>query len=363
MNMGRLMHWTCRHGAGCPRSAGTLGVLVCMFSLAMLGGCQLRPLVDPEYNTYVRIKVNTDNIRNVTTGIYNEDVAVPEIAPEVMHVLFYEPDGNSLVAESFVSESSSDGDGYTWISGYLSLVPGDYRMLAYNFGTESTLIRDGHLYDGIQAYTNEISGTLRSSLSSRANGDNERIVYVPDHLFTDRNEELSTSYGSDIDTLRNADGDHFTAGSIVLSYYLQIRVKGIDWISSAVGLLTGMAGSATLNDGQIRMEDPVTVYFEMQRGPSAANEGFIYTTFHTFGKLPDASNELAITFDVRTTDGRALTTTLDITDKFSEPDAIDHQWILLDEVLNIPEPPEGSDGGGFVPGVDDWEDIETDIII
>lgn len=57
-----------------------------------------------------------------------------------------------------------------------------------------------------------------------------------------------------------------------------------------------------------------------------------------------------------------MTTTLDITDKFSEPDAIEHQWLLLDQVLIIPEP-ENPDGGGFVPGVDDWDDIETDIII
>ena len=236
-------------------------------------------------------------------------------------------------------------------------------MLSYNYGTESTLIRNDHLYHGAEAYTNEISDALRSRLSGRASLEEEHIVYVPDHLLADRNDLLTTAYTMDIDTLRHASGDHFTAGSLVLSYYLQVRVRCIEWISSTVGLLTGMAGSAMLHSRDINEENPVTIYFEMQRGPSTdANEGFIYTTFHTFGKLPDQSNELYLTFDVRTTDGRALTVTLDITDKFSEPDAIDHHWILLDEVLNIPDPPEGSGGGGFVPGVDDWEDIETDII-
>lgn len=325
--------------------------------------CERRPLVDAGNTHYVRVYLD-EELKNVTTGFYDPTLEKPDYAtPEMLRVVLYDPVDGHVAAERYLRNRKSDERGI-YFDGYVVAAPGRYRLLTYNFGTESTLIRDGHLYDGIQAYTNEISGTLRNSLSSRADGDNERIVYVPDHLFTDRNEELSTSYGSDIDTLRNAGGDHFTAGSIVLSYYLQIRVKGIDWISSAVGLLTGMAGSATLNDSQIRTEDPVTVYFEMQRGPSAANEGVIYTTFHTFGKLPDASNELAITFDVRTTDGRALTTTLDITDKFSEPDAVEHQWLLLDQVLNIPEPedPEG-EGDGFTPGVDEWEDIETDIII
>lgn len=324
--------------------------------------CERRPLVDVSHTHYVRVYVD-ENLKNVTTGFYNPTLEKPYYTtPNILRVVLYNPSDGQVAAERYLRNRNSDERG-TYFDGYVEAAPGHYHLLTYNFGTESTLIRDPHLYYGIQAYTNEISGILRSTLSSRADED-ERIVYIPDHLFTDRNDELNASSGSNIDTLRNADGDHFTASSIVLSYYLQIRVKGIDWISSATGLLTGMVGSVSLNNRHLRSEDPVTIYFEMQRGPSAANEGVIYTTFHTFGRLPYAGSKLSITFDVRTTDGRALTTTIDITDKFSEQDAIEHQWLLLDHVLNIPEPEDpGGEGGGFIPGVDEWQDIETEINI
>lgn len=346
------------------RSICLLLSTVVLTSVALLlTSCERRPLVDAGNTHYVRVYID-EEIKNVTTGFYNPALVKPEYAtPDMFRVALYDQATGQIAAERYLRNRGTDDRG-TYYDGYILADPGDYRLLTYNFGTETTIIDQSQLYHGAVARTNEISTLLRHSLSVRAGGDEERIVYGPDHLFLDRHPGLTISPKEEVDTLLNVDGDHFTAQSIVLSYYLQIRVKGAQWISSAVGLVTGMAGSTTLNDGQARKEDPVTVYFEMHRGGLDTNEPFIYTTFHTFGKLPDTNNQLKITFDVRTTDGRALTTTLDITDKFSEPDAIEHQWLLLDHVLNIPEPeePEGS-GDGFAPGVDDWEDIETDIII
>ena len=355
MNMGRLMHWTCRHGAGCPRSAGTLGVLVCMFSLAMLGGCQLRPLVDPEYNTYVRIKVNTDNIRNVTTGIYNEDVAVPEIAPEVMHVLFYEPEGNSLVAESFVSESSTDEDGYTWISGYLSLVPGDYRMLAYNFGTESTTVENRGNYETAVAGSGTVSAQVLNNYNSKAPG--EIVVYEPDHL---------TVAQLELETVPYHDGVHVIeaeATTVVETWYLQIKVEGLEYVSGAQAFLSGMHSGHLISQGD-RVEEPQnTVYFTLQSGDDAGTP-VICGIFNTFGRVPGSQNGLRLTFDIRTRDGRTVNAEYDITDLFSSREALEHNWLLMEQTITIdpPEPVPG-EGGGFQPEVGDWEDENHDIVI
>ena len=355
MNMGRLMHWTCRHGAGCPRSAGTLGVLVCMFSLAMLGGCQLRPLVDPEYNTYVRIKVNTDNIRNVTTGIYNKDVAVPEIAPEVMHVLFYEPEGNSLVAESFVSESSTDEDGYTWISGYLSLVPGDYRMLAYNFGTESTTVDGYGNYETATAGSGTVSEQILSRYTSKAPG--EIVVYEPDHL---------TVANLELESVPFHDGMHVIeaeATTVVETWYIQIKVEGLEYVSGAQAFLSGMHSGNVISQGD-RVEEPQnTVYFSLQAGDDGGVP-VICGIFNTFGRVPGAQNDLRLTFDIRTKDGRTVNAEYDITDLFSSRNALEHNWLLMEQTLTI-DPPEyePGEGGGFQPEVGDWEDEHHDILI
>ena len=349
------MHWTCRHGAGCPRSAGTLGVLVCMFSLAMLGGCQLRPLVDPEYNTYVRIKVNTDNIRNVTTGIYNEDVPVPEIAPEVMHVLFYEPDGNSLVAESFVSESSSDGDGYTWISGYLSLVPGDYRMLAYNFGTEGTTVDGYGNYETATAGSGTVSEQILSRYTSKAPG--EIVVYEPDHL---------TVANLELESVPFHDGMHVIeaeATTVVETWYIQIKVEGLEYVSGAQAFLSGMHSGNVISQGD-RVEEPQnTVYFSLQAGDDGGVP-VICGIFNTFGRVPGAQNDLRLTFDIRTKDGRTVNAEYDISDLFLSPDAVDHNWLLMEQTLTIDPPdPVPGEGGGFQPEVGDWEDEHHDILI
>lgn len=339
-----------------------LSVAAAALMVMTLPCCKRRPLVDVGNTHYVRVYLD-EQIKNVTTGFYDETLDKPDYSsPEMLRVALYDPSDGHVVAERYLRNKGSDDRG-TFYDGYVIANPGNYMLLTYNFGTESTVIDNGHLYYEAEAYTNPISATLLSQISSRGRSEDEKIVYVPDHLFVDNNEHLYIPYGDDIDTLRNEAGDHYTGQSIVLSYYLQIRVKGIEWVSSAVGLLTGMAGSATLNDGLVNAENPVTVYFDMKRSETVGDEAFIYTTFNTFGKLPDKDNELSITFDIKTTDGRAMTTTIDISDKFSEPDAVERQWLLLDQVLNIPEPEDPENEGGFAPGVDDWTDIETDIII
>ena len=264
------------------RLAAFLPVLLCV----LLAGCERRPLVDVGNTHYVRVYLD-EELKNVTTGFYDPTLAKPEYkTPGMLRVVLYDAASGKVAAERYLRNRGTDARG-DYFDGYIVAPQGSYRLLAYNFGTESTLIRNDHLYHGAEAYTNEISDALRSRLSGRASLEEERIVYVPDHLLVDRNELLTTAYTMDIDTLRNASGDHFTAGSLVLSYYLQVRVRGIEWISSAVGLLTGMAGSGKLPSGDLNGGDPVTIYFAMQRRPAAGEqEGIIITTCPTLRKVP-----------------------------------------------------------------------------
>lgn len=330
-------------------------------------GCHRRPLVDVENTHYVRVYLD-EELLNVTTGFYDESRRKPAYStPSIMRVALFDPVSGRVVSERYLRGRGRDERG-AYCDGYIAAAPGDYRLLTYNFGTESTVLRRENDYSSAEAYTNDIAAHLYNYLPSRADGDDaECIVYDPDHLFVDVCERVHIPYRSHVDTLRNEHGDFFTGRSVVKSYYLQIRVRGMQYASTAVSLLTGMAGSAMLHDRRMRTDNPVTLYFEMMRSDDKsardAEDGMtvIYTTFNTFGKLPDGDNRLEVAFDFITSDGRALSATLDITDKFSEPDAVEHQWIILDPVIEIPEPEKP--GGGFVPGVNDWGEINTDIII
>lgn len=343
-----------------------VSLLLPLLLCTLFAGCERRPLVELTDLHYVRVYID-EELKNVTTGFYNESYARPEYeSPDVLRVTLSDPTTDRVVAERYLRDRGSDGRG-NYYEGYISVKPGQYNLLAYNFGTTSSILRNEYTYAGAEAYTNEIASHLLNNLPSRGSRGDERIVYDPDHLIVARCEGVNVPLRDYIDTLRTASGDYFTGQSIVKSYYLQIRVKGIQWVSSAVSLLTGIAGSARLHDGGVNEDDPVTLYFEMRRSddPSRTDDtAVIYTTFGMFGRLPDADNKLEVSFDFLTRDGRALSHEFDITPKFSEPDAVEHQWLLLDDEIEIPEPPdEPGSGGGFEPGVDDWEDVNSDIII
>lgn len=352
--------------------------------LLLVGGlvsCHRRPLFDLEYTHYVRVYLD-EQLKNVTTGFYNEKHLKPEYStPKVVRVALCHPQTNEVVAERYLQNAGSDERG-NYLDGYISAAPGDYKLIAYSFGTESTILRNEGVYHNMEAYTNHISSYLYGTFNMKGRADGESIVYDPDHLFVDTHESLKVDYKSHIDTLYNESGDYFTAESIVKTYYIQVTIEGAQYISSAVALLNGMGGSSLLHSGPVPNNDPVTVYFDMIKsgtegqqdeilsGGAQATEpvkAVMYSSFGTFGKLENMNNELEMTFDVITTDGRKLSYRLDITHKFYEDDAINHQWIIIEDAIVIPPPdpndPDNPGTGGFVPNVDEWQDIQTEIII
>ena len=348
--------------------------ILALSAILLATSCQMRELMDLSNTHYIRVYVD-EEIKNVTTGFYDETNARPLYeTPDVLRVMLADPETGNVKTERYLRNKGRDEKGL-YYDGYIIADPGLYTLLAYNFDTESTVIRNANNHKELLAATNEIPSHLKTKIPSRAtkspDEDPEEIVYDPDHLFAANCGSVLIPYVDQIDTLRTPEGEHFHAKTVVKSYYMQVRVKGIQYASSSVGLLTGMSGSFKVKDGDINEEHPVTIYFEMLPGSgsaagmrrSADEEAIIYTTFGTFGKLPQKENELEITFDFLTVYGQPYSAVVNITDVFAKPEAIENHWLLIDHVIEIPPPPEGggSDGGGFKPSVDEWENIETDI--
>lgn len=354
---------------------------LCIVVLA--SSCERRPLVDISNTHYVRIYVN-EEILNMTTGFYNENNIKPAYtSPTVIRLILTDPKTGNIKAERYLRNQGTDANGH-YYDGYIIADPGEYKLLAYNFDTESTIIGASNNHLEINAYTNEIASHLYTKIPSRApnrkqegdtkddskGGPLESIVYDPDHLLVADCDNLYIPYSEVLDTLKTQDGTpHFKAESVVKSYYLQIRVKGSQYISSAVSLLEGMVGSTSLASRQPNHNNPVTIYFEMVSDKNNARtqneEAIIYATFGLFDRIEGSQNLLEVTFDFMTTYGTPFSATFDISADFEKPEAKEHQWLLLDHIITIPEPPPGagSSGGGFTPSVDKWEDIESDIIL
>lgn len=323
-----------------------------LLALAVLVACERRPLEEIDYRTHIDVKVNIEAIANVTCDVYNENIPVPKIDPEVMHVLFFDKDGE-MAAESFISEKGSDDNGQMTFSGELAVFPGNYKMLIYNFGTESTIIRNHYSWDDAEAYTNNVSDKTLSSYKTKLDED-ERVVYEPDHLVVARSQDEYIPYHTKIHTIETE------ATSIVESFYLQIKVEGLEYVSSAQAFLRGMVSGNKISQ-DYRITNPAnTLYFPLVK---SEDDGVpvICNVFSTFGRIENSHNELLVTFDIKTIDGRIVQKEFDISDLFLSEECIKHHWLLLDETITIDPPEISSSGGGFAPEVEDWENENYDV--
>lgn len=345
-------------------------LLLCLLFLCT--GCEHRPLEDMYWDDNMFVRVYFDeNIRNVSFGFYDETKKRPEYnSPQSMRVVFCDEVTDRVVAERYLHNCGVDGRGY-YIQGMVSVPDGKYNMMAYNFDTKHTKIKDDAYYSRMLAYTTPLSESEANRIfSSRGDAinDNEVICNQPDHLFVTTVEGIEvSSYRVEPDTLKTANGLYPTAETLVKTYYLQFNVKGAEHVRSAVALISGMSGSKNMHTGEMMSDDVVSIYFGLNNGKdknrTSDEVAVAYASFNTFGKLPHTEGYIDITFEFNTIYNTVQTEKLRVTDMFETDIVKENQWIIIDKVIEI-IPPEGVDtGGGMSPGVNEWEQIEGSITI
>lgn len=319
-----------------------------LMAILLSAGCHRRPLEEMNDSLYLDLTLDLD--------VLNHPGPLP--TPELMRVVFYD-----AVSGDFVSDDYVLAEG-----GYINAQPGHYNMVVYNFDTESTLIRNDRSQHSIEAYTSEIPNSTRTNLLTKLNsvtkpadyvapGEDELIVYEPDHLLVARKDvEVLHRTGEQI---IYAEGE-----SIVDTYYLGVKLRNKGNLASAQALLSGQAKSNKFGFEGGRSNEPVILYFEMEAGINdRTGEDALQTTFNTFGKLPGEVSRLWLTIVVTNTNGETITWQKDITDEFLDnPEK--YIYIEEDEIVvpDPPTPPPGS-GGGFHPEVEDWNEEHYDITI
>ena len=344
-------------------SYGLLMILCCLGIMS----CEHRVLVDLNDKHYIRVYLD-EQIRNVTFGFYNPAYSHPEYRrPQALRVSLASQKTGKVQFMTTLRNYGSDDRG-TYMDGYISAVAGNYHMVINEVGSSVTHIRGASDYYGITAYTDPVSDRILAylpTLSEGINGDN--IFVEPEHMMAARCDHVSIPLSTAVDTLRNEQGDYFTAETVAKSYYLQLRIIGAEWVHAAAAVLSGMSGSAKLGfENGMVTTDPVNLFFIMSyadKQKKATDEVYtaiLNTTFTTFGKIPDSSSVLYLNFEFTKNDGSTQVESIDITDVFKTPLAIENQWLLLDTEIVITRP---IGTGGVAPGVEGWKDIETDIIM
>ena len=334
-------------------------------ALTVLTGCMRREL---EYgNASINLRLNI----RLNVQVNGKIEQLPE--PEMMRVMFFDPDTYDLVTESYLPAGG----------GRISLPPGKYKFIGYNFDTEATLLRNDRNYYSIEAYTNEVSQALKATTlnsiryaksATKADSEEEQdawdlalkriqenpVIYEPDHLFVSH---------QDVEVF-NIDGEqtiHADAETIIETWKISIAIRNEQYMASARALLTGQIASnfIGLPKEEGKTDTDVTLMFDMKADSDEDTSDVIIGQFNTFGKNPSIESRLWLTIIIKTVGGDTIEWHRDITDEFFTEEAYEDQTIHIEDDPITIEPPTGgtTGGGGFQPGVDDWDEENVPINI
>lgn len=305
-------------------------LLLCILPSA----CQRRPLTTADYTVIVNIEIEKD-IVNYTV----------EKDPSLMRCIFYDSNTGAFVTQAFLPPTG----------GQVSLIPArEYDVLVYNFDTESTWLENENWFHKIYASTSLIPDSFRTKLRSRATkADEEQIVYDPDHLYVGRlNDVFIPSRSVDAPAVVL----DVRCETVVESWLLEVKtITGVENIGSIAAVITNLSGSNRIGPNE-RSTDFVSVYFDNQ---VIDENGLLTAKFNTFGWHKDIAGTQVLSLVFTDIAGKGHVFNIDVSAQFP---GNKEQIIRVETEIDIPEPMTSGDGG-FVPKVEEWGEINTDIII
>ena len=180
------------------------------------------------------------------------------------------------------------------------------------------------------------------------------IVYEPDHLFVGKLEDVyipMRGYGMpafEID---------IHAETIVQTWIVEIdKVRGAEYVGAVSSVISGLADHNLIGRGE-QSYDEATVFFE---AASLTKDGHFYAKFNTFGRNALAGRKQVLSLVLTDTGGKSFCFNMDISEKFNDNPL---QYILIKTDDIVIEKPEQTGGGGLAPSVDEWGEINTEIVI
>jgi hypothetical protein len=359
-------------------------LLLATLVILSAASCHRRPLEDPSSAVRIRIKVNVKTVTNVNANIRTsvsvygstESLWAPKVKqldPGTMRVLVYDPTSEKLLAQSFISEAGYDEEGNKVFNGTLGISHGDYNFLVYNFDTPTTQVSFENNEESILAYTDEISDELKTKYTKNKDKDGTKsddeeedisIRYEPEHLLVANEKGVRISPH---DTLVVVRTEAFT---VVDTYYLQVRIVGRQFASSATAVISGLSPSNRIGFNERTVDPSAAVIFDMFQGRDASlageNKDVLCAVFNTFGKIPDVSSDLLVTFNIVDTAGNLLQYPVNLDKVFDSELCHLYHWLIIDDyIIEVPDPgtKPTPGNGGFQPQVDDWEEEQGTMIL
>ena len=269
----------------------------------------------------------------------------PDAQPSSMELFLYDISTNASVRFNF---QGRDG-------GPIRVEAGSYDAIGFNSDlTDWARFRNTSDASTFEIYTgdaNTLSAYRLDPLSvprAEAAGE-ERIAKTPEMLWNDFVENISIKSGVDrqIVTLYPEEA--------VCHYTVTVRdIENAEYLNGTEldGILSGMSESY-LHGQKSPSDSHVTMPFVL----NSSDGHSLNASFLTFGESPSTHYPHILTIYMILNDGSKWYSTFDVSDQiYNAPDP-KHVDIVVSG-LKLPKP---LSSGGFVPDVNDWQDIQVDI--
>ena len=269
----------------------------------------------------------------------------PDAQPSSMELFLYDISTNASVRFNF---QGRDG-------GPIRVEAGSYDAIGFNSDlTDWARFRNTSDASTFEIYTDD-ANTLNAyrldplSVPRAEAADEERIAKTPEMLWNDFVENISIKSGVDrqIVTLYPEEA--------VCHYTVTVRdIENAEYLNGTEldGILSGMSESY-LHGQKSPSDSHVTMPFVL----NSSDGHSLNASFLTFGESPSTHYPHILTIYMILNDGSKWYSTFDVSDQiYNAPDP-KHVDIVVSG-LKLPKP---LSSGGFVPDVNDWQDIQVDI--
>ena len=242
--------------------------------------------------------------------------------------------------------------------GVITLYEGLNDMLFYNNDTEYIIFSRSGTDATTRATTRTLTRTEYKASEFAVEG--ERTVSPPDMLFANYVEDYLP------EKVVEPTPFEITLQPLVYTYKIRFEfVDGIEYASSAVASLSGMAESVELNTGETS-EQSATILFDDLKivyTNEAKDEGYIRAVVKSFGTPafphPNYPTRTDVThglkLEVRLRNNTIWTADVDVTEQVQlQP----HGGVIIVKDLEIKKEDAMQGSGGFEPTVDEWGPTE-----
>lgn len=320
-------------------------ILTLLLVLAAMVGCQRKELLEPHnhYNLIINAKFD-DHALSQLLSHKSEGYSKPG-EPVSTNYILYEKNSQKIAYKG----------SFKGLQGGMYVQEGMYDLLLY---TSDFNEYDANFYRGLDKQETAETHTRQHAMSDPAprNDVTEMYIVEPDPTFSVLQKDIVVYEGHE-DQIFDVE---FVQKSF--KYYLTIKARGLHQIHTATMNISGMYTSAFLTHDEHRMNEAGTQTLDLQiiksRNPEAElGEGQLYGEFWAFG--PNQREDISHSIMLQFINGEVITMKLqeDLTGQIKA--LTKGGEIIVTEELEIKGP-----GGGFQPGVGDWDDpTDVEIII